>query len=183
MDLSSERRAGRSFSGLLTANFHRRGRGGRRGIRVCLTGEAPVTTRPVTTRPVIIRPITTWFFRPFGACSFFLIDPPLARWAAFFRSCGAGFVGIAESRGLGCVFPCRRRLHASGLGWRFPIWESVGCVEWVGLGIGGGALVHGPTVADLKSRVKVARHKEKIKFCGKLLWVGSRGATPPASGF
>ncbi len=40
------------------------------------------------------------------------------------------------------------------------------------LGIGGGWVLHGPTVAGLKISVKVTCHKEKINICGKSL--GSR---------
>jgi len=53
------------------------------------------------------------------------------------------------------------------LGRRFPGLARIGLIGLTKLGISGGPLVHGPTVAHLKSTVKVGCHKTKINICGK----------------
>jgi hypothetical protein len=50
------------------------------------------------------------------------------------------------------------------LGWGFPIWEWSGVAGLVGLGIGGGPRLHGPTFAQGDFSVKVIRHIVKLKL-------------------
>ena len=128
------------------------------------------------------------FCRPAGACLLSRASPPLTRWAAFFRSFGAGFhwcccgwrAQIVHHRGhRGTQRVCGLRRHLLCL-------TRLGLTGLTKLGIGGGPLVHGPTVAHLKSTVKVGCHKTKINICGKswggggwerVVWVAVSGGS------